>query len=181
VLYCEGPCAVGFASPSGHLRHFCHTDSRVTAIAGSAAFKIVVLATLDGDVHVRNLLTGALVRRTPLGGEVRRIAVTKNWGYVLALVGGEVAVLSVNGVLLERVWIEGIADWFPFSSIGDADCVAFVAGGRLGVFPAARPQEIVQFHELQARTRDVIFDLKTLSFVVILENGCVNVIPYPQV
>jgi hypothetical protein len=100
---------------------------------------------------------------------------------VLALVGETVAVLNVNGLLLKKAAIDKIADWFPFSSLGNADCVAFVSGGKLGLFPAASPEDVVQFHELPGRARDVIFDSASASFVVILENGCVNVIPHPHV
>jgi hypothetical protein len=181
LLYCQDACAVGVLSAPGHRRPFCRTASRVVNLGGDASFKIVIVATIDCFLHVYNFFTGAIVRSTQLNGEARMIRVTPNWGYILTMVNNCVTILNVNGLLLKQTVVSAWIDrWFTFSAMDGSDGIAFTTTGQqFGIFPAFRPENATQFYEFQERTRDVVFDRNSASFVVISEGGCINVLPHP--
>jgi hypothetical protein len=179
VLYCDTSCSLGILSAAGKDHPFCQATSRIVNIAGDDAFKIAVVATIDGMVHVYNLLNGEHVRSAAVGGEVRKILITPNWGYILVLVQDAISVLSVNGELLTTARIaDPISHWIAFSSRGADDLVAFVTdAGRLGQFRALLPDDPSLIGEVPDRTLALIFDRPNDSFVALSETGRVAVIP----
>jgi hypothetical protein len=92
-----------------------------------------------------------------------------------------VTVLNVNGLLLKKTVVSSAIDrWFPFAAPDGSDGIAFTTPGQqFGIFPAFRPERATQFYEFPDRTRDVVFDRASGSFVVVSEGGCVNVLPHP--
>jgi hypothetical protein len=179
VVYCDSSCSVTIISTSGRRRSFCRVRSRIVALASDSIFKIVIVGTIDGFVHVYNLIDGAEIQSVSVGCETRMILITPNWGYVIILAGDIVWVLNINGLILTHVEMsEPIIQWFTFSSYGDSDCVAFLTdGGCLGHFPALHPENAKILKGIPAGIRGLLFERPSESFVLISKNGHISVIP----
>jgi hypothetical protein len=182
VYFCpDGASVAKISLRSGTVRPLCPAFGRVARIAADTGFRIIAIATMDGIVHVCELLTGELVNSANVEGEAKLLVITPRWGYVIALVGGWVVVLNVDGVVLrmvEAAW--PMSAWFPFVSPSDFDYVAFVTEDRkIGMFEPLQPASGWPFHEAQEPLVAVLFDRSCRAFVLISIGGIVSVIPHP--
>jgi hypothetical protein len=182
VLFCpDGASVAAVALRSGAVRPVCPAFGRVARLAADAVFRIVAVATVEGQLQVCDLLTGERVRAADLGAAADLLAVTPKWGYVVALARGSIVVLSVNGEVLRRrdaPW--AIVAWFPFASPADMDFIAFVTKEqKVGAFEPIRPEAGWVFHESRPAVRAVAFDPAIMAFVIVSEHGNVALVPAP--
>jgi len=161
----------------------CTTRSRITNLTVDSAFKVVGVSTIDGFIHVFDLLTGNLVQSTFLNGEPRLLMVTPKWGYVLALCDDVISVLNVNGLLLKQERVKAsIAQWSPFCSLADFDYAVFeTTQGRLGFFDVFHPEKATVFYQIREPVASVLFDCAVGSFMLIAKSGHVTVLPHPPI
>lgn len=183
LLCCIDSCSVAMIAPHGGMRVVCHTSSRISSMTGDPLFKILVIATIDRTVHIFNSSSGALVRSVPIGGDPRMMLITPVWGYILVLINNVVMILNVNGLVLKEFDIKQvIVYWFAFSWYSDFDFVVFAtAAGTMGIFDAFHPEESREFHEFKDKISNIHIDMETGSFVVMSENGTMNVLPHPKI
>jgi hypothetical protein len=182
LIFCPDAASVAcLALRSGGVRPLTPAFARIVRIAADPVFRIVAIATIDGDIHICDLTTGQLVRSTTAGGEVALLAITPKWGDVVALARGSIFVMNVNGVVLRRAEAAyPMSAWFPFSSLSDFDFVAFVTDeGTMGLFEPLMPDRAWPFHEGGARVLAVSFDKALRALVLLGQRGEVHVVPHP--
>jgi hypothetical protein len=182
VYFCpDGASVAKMSVRSGTIRFLCPAFGKVARIAADSVFRIIAIATIEGILHVCELLTGEIVNSTNIEGIAKLLVITPRWGYVIALVGGWVVVLNVNGVMLRRVealW--PMFEWFTFVSPDDFDYVAFVTDDRkIGMFEPLQPNRGWPFHEVEEPIVTVLFDRSCRAFVIISKEGKISIIPHP--
>jgi hypothetical protein len=179
VLFCPEGATVGAVGRAGP-RKICPARGRVARIAADRTFRIIALATVDGWVRVFDLATGSEVAGADLGGEARLLSITPKWGCVVAAVGDEVVVLTVNGQPIHREKMPfRIAQWWPFSSAADFDYVAFVTDARVvGTFQVLHPEKSQVFQEAKDDLVFIRFDPVAAAFLLLSQNGQLLILPW---
>jgi len=183
ALCCTDSCSVTMVATSGRMRIACHTSSRISSLCADPDFKVIVVATIDGMIHVFNALTGALVRSCSLGGEPRKMLITPVWGFILVLIRNVVTILNVNGLVLKEFDMKQvIVNWFAFAWYNDFDYIVFVTeAGRVGIFEAFHPEESREFHEVREQISNIHLDRESGSLLILAQNGTINVLPHPKI
>jgi hypothetical protein len=51
----------------------------------------------------------------------------------------------------------------------------------MGIFEAFHPEESREFHEFRDKISNIHINMETGSFVVLSENGRMNVLPHPKI
>jgi hypothetical protein len=77
-----------------------------------------------------------------LDGEVpTHILITKGWGFIVARTDGHIVVLTVNGLLVQKIKIPGgFSRWFTFRFPPGFDYIGlYMDNGSLHYFEAAQP------------------------------------------
>jgi hypothetical protein len=186
LLFCPDGCSVATACHRG-VKLLFQAVSRIARIATDVFFKIVVVSTIDGFIHVFDLTTGSRVRSVDIGEEAAALLITRKWGYIIAMADGLVHVLTVNGVLVKQVRLKfgndqnvSVIGWFPVVSRTDFDYVVFVTvDQKLGIFEAFYPEKAYGFHEVKEQVSNIWLCRATGSFMLLSPSGCVQFVPHP--
>jgi hypothetical protein len=179
ILYCSDPYTISIVSERNKWI-LCQCLSRILKFIVSQEFKIVVVATIDGNLHVFDLRTGKLVRTVLLDSEIERLLITPKWGFILAKCETGLTIVNVNGsVVLKLDKFEKIEQWWSFCSGKGFDYVVFVCEGRIGFFEALVPESISWFFDVKDAVAFIGYDFESESFVVVSTGGEINGIPYP--
>jgi hypothetical protein len=162
------------------VRMVCSARGKIGKLVADRAFHIVAVGTSDGWVRVFDLTTGNEVKSINIGWEPRLLTITPKWGFVVAVVGNEIVVMTVNGDVVKKQKIQWeIIDWWPFASRDDFDYVAFLTDVRtLGVFEVLHPEENALFQEAKTPLASVMFDGMSESFILVAEDGKLLILPY---
>jgi hypothetical protein len=138
LLVAESSSSLGF---DGHIKY--HTDCRISAIAGSTLFRVIVYAAYDGWVTIVSLPRWKVVRKTSLDGEIAtKLLVTESCGLILAFTHDHLFVLNINGLLVRKVPNHvDIRLWTGFVSNAGLDYVLYADGQNdIGWFEAMYPE-----------------------------------------
>jgi hypothetical protein len=90
-----------------------HSEARISGVAGSEVFHILVFAVYDGWIRVIALRHWRPVRKVAIDGEVAtRIAVTEAFGIIVVLTTQHVWCFTVTGVLVRKADAHNKVGWF---------------------------------------------------------------------
>jgi hypothetical protein len=165
-----------FSRPGGLI---CHSDGRITAMAASLVFQLLVIATAVGTVHFVNLPTGHTIASVDVADLVTAIEITESWGFVLALSKQTLNVFTVNGMLIRRQALTAsIIHWALFSSAQGFDFVVFAdSANTVGFFEAFYPDKFVGLLSVR-EVRTVGYDRTQSRLLAVTEMGEVHLIPW---
>jgi WD40 repeat protein len=174
LLFLSNDCSVSVLNGTV----LCRTYSRITNMVASWVFKVLVVTTIDGCLHVFDLLTGHLIRGIDLVQDPKMLMISPKWGYILALSDNLLSIFNVNGLLIKQEQINvNIAKWAAFSSARDFDYVIFETVQRkLGFFSVFHPERAAEFFEVREQLAAEFFDSRSGSFVLFARTGVVTVL-----
>ncbi|OHT16200.1 hypothetical protein TRFO_13357 [Tritrichomonas foetus] len=163
-----------------NISKICYAESKVTAIAASSVFKTVAFATLDGFLHVHDLLTNEELSKVNFGHHITNIVITANWGFVVGSSGDRIFVLNANGEnILTQEYKFIIEKLFPFSNRAGFDFVAFETSDRqVGFIEVLCPGNPTTIRKCDSPTVKVTYDNLHRTFIVSQENGHIAFVPY---
>jgi hypothetical protein len=132
----------------------CFTTARISALAGSLIFQIVVFALCDGFVYIRSLPHWKAIRKGCLEGQIAtKIHITESVGLVLLLTQRYIFLFTVNGVFVRKV-ANGALIWTWTGLVSNAgfDYVLYAdKENEVGWFEAMYPEKktsLFRFSEL---------------------------------
>jgi hypothetical protein len=122
---------------------FTAVRDRIICFARSRKFNITAIGCQDSTVRIRSNETGAKVATVSLDGAVASaLLITKAWGFIVVRTDALVFVLTVNGLVVQKIKMEGWARWFTFRTRDGFDFIGFnMDDGTLTYFEAADPKQ----------------------------------------
>jgi len=175
-MFCRNLCEVWIGD-----KIICYTDSRIVAMSGHVTFQLIVLATIDGNVHFRSSSKGKEIRTIQFNDLIDSILITDNWGFVLLHSYDALYLLNVNGLKIKELKPhDSVMKWTTFSSPYGFDFVAMVQKtGEVTIFEAFYPEKVIS--NVQSARWDILalrFDSKTERLIIITECGIIHAIPF---
>jgi hypothetical protein len=125
-----------------HVTVFTIVPARIACFARSQKFNITAIGCLDAQLSIRSNETGLKVATVSLDGEIAtHLLIMKGWGFIVALTDRHFFVLTVNGLLVQKVERTcGFTHWFTFRIPPGFDYIGLSLGkGKLRYFEAADP------------------------------------------
>lgn len=178
VLYCLNNTTVCLRSQVS-LSFVCRTKSPVSSIVASEAFKIFAVATLNGDITVYSLRTGAQVMTSRVHNEILAMLITPMFGFIVVITKLHITLLSVDGDFLKSVpHAFDVRKAFVVSSAHDLDYVALITSeNKLVFFEALYPDHSVTVSEdLREPVMCVSYVPIIGAFVTVSKNGLVRTV-----
>lgn len=85
---------------------------RITAIQASAVYNIVVYSTSDGWLEIITAENAAKIGRLYVGSPVRKILITKLWGFIIIETDSHLITSTIDGVVRNRVPLPApVSEW----------------------------------------------------------------------
>lgn len=182
LIFCPDACSIATMAPGSQAKVLAHTLSRVTRLIADKYFKVVVVSTIDGLIHVLNLRNGALVQSTDIGGEANLMTITHNMGYIIAVTNENWCILSINGNLLKKTPLHfQVLRMFTLVHESNSFDYVFCVDKDLviSVFPAYHPEKLTSFHQSREPVELLVSGHDGKSVVIVTEGGSVTVVPNP--
>jgi hypothetical protein len=182
LLFCPDACTVVGIKRKA-TRVLCRTDCRIANLCADTTFQIVAVSTVDGKIGIYDLGNGEAVRSADVGHPARLLAITPKWGYVVAISGETVSVLTVNGELIKKVMVElAVIAWWTFSSKTAFDFFAVEStGGKMWIMDAFCPENFWQFYDAKEPVSGVIVESDSMTFVIVTRSGHIKIIAHPPI
>lgn len=180
LVYCSDSCTIKSISTSGE-EVLCHSISPIVALEVSELFKLIVFATIDGNMHIHNLRNGKEEFVINVKEEIRRIIVTKIWGFIIAATDTRLMTFTCNGELIKEVPLdEEIIMWDTFVTVADFDYVVYVLKDhKIGFFEAYNPNMANQIYECPEGIIKIMFDKETGTFIFVTDGRSIKIFPHP--
>lgn len=161
------------------LKKFWFADTKITAVAAINTFKIVAFSTIDGFVHVHDLVTTKEISRVNVNYEVKQIVITKNWGFIVAASEEMLNIISVNGEQIKTFKTPFVIDKiFACATNSGFDYIAFSTWeNQVGYFEAMYPEGWTKLKKCDSQVVRMTYDNNHRTFVVIEDNGDISLIP----
>lgn len=178
VLYCLNRTSIWLRTDA-FLKALHHFSSPVRFAVPSPAFKICVVATLDGHVFVYSMNNESTVKTATFDEEITHVVITERFGFIVVFTQSTVNLLSVNGDLIKTVPFRfSVAKAFAFASFSDFDYVVVETEEReLAVFEAFYPDKVVVLGQVDEDIVGVFYAQMKTAFIVIMKSGTINIIP----
>ena len=120
IFYCLNRTSI-WQRTDGFLKALHHFPSPIRLIVANPAFKICVVATLDGTVSVYSV-NQSLVKQAKFDEEITHIMITEKLGFIVVFTESLVGILDVSGELIKKVPFRyRVLRTFAFSSFSDFD------------------------------------------------------------
>lgn len=158
---------------------FWFAEAKITALAASNVFKIVAFSTIDGFIHVHDLVTTKEISRINLNYEVKQIVITLNWGFVVASSEEMITILSPNGEQIKSFRAPFVIDKiFTCSIKAGFDYISFSTfENQVGYFEAMYPESWTDLKKCDSSVIRITYDNLHRTFVIIEEGGDISLIP----
>lgn len=182
LIFCPDACSIATMAPGSQAKVLAHTLSRITRLIADKYFKVVVVSTIDGLIHVLNLRNGALVQSTDIGGEANFMTITHNMGYIIAVTNENWCILSINGNLLKKTPLKfQVLRMFTIVHESNSFDYVFCVNKDLviSVFPAYHPEKLTSFHQSREPIELLVSGHDGKSVIIVTEGGSVTVVPNP--
>jgi hypothetical protein len=140
LLFVSNECVVHvceFPDPETTVSELLVSRERICGLEANLLLNAVAVVTEDGFVYIHSLSSGELTAMIQLKkSEPDRITMTPSWGCIVAVVGLDIEVYTINGEFIGQLRIDvEIREWTVFSDAELMDYVAFVdLTNRIGVF-----------------------------------------------
>jgi hypothetical protein len=177
LLWCPDPCSIAAGD-----RRLARFNSRVCALAAKPKLKAAAVATADGYLNVVDLFSGEIDARIRLSGRPRLLAMTPQWGVIVAMIGrAEVTAVDTGGREVGKAQEDGCRGLWAVGSTGGADCIVGEGvGGTVWVADAQRWERRATLAEVKEKIAGVVLD-RQAGVVLIIGTGVrISVAPLPE-
>jgi hypothetical protein len=159
----------------GHIKY--HTDCRISTIAGSTLFRVVVYGAYDGWLTIVSLPRWKVVRKASLDGEIAtKLLITESCGLILAFTHDHLFVLNINGLVVRKIVNNvDIRFWVGFVSNAGLDYVVYVdEQNDVGWFEAMYPERKTTLFRCSGGVALLHYKKSVQSIVALSRNGMVK-------
>jgi hypothetical protein len=169
-----------FQTESINVTVFAIVPARIACFARSEKFNITVIGCLDTKLRIRSNETGLKVATVSLDGQIAtRLLITKGWGFIVALTDSHFFVLTVNGLLVQKIErTVSFNNWFTFRVPPGFDFIALsLDNGKLRYFEAADP---INVHDIEVEGGAILswtYLWRHDCFLAVCQDGFCRVVP----